>query len=342
MGIRSSRLGWALAGAALVTLTLASAGGAGHLTNPSEGDALHLGTVNTLGSSQTTLDVNFTSGGIYAFFLDSTGQGLLGRSSSGISTARGVHGQIFNNAPGISSAGVYGENQGTTSNGFGVHGFHAGSGIGTLGQAETGIGVFGDTTSGVGVVGGAAHAAGIAVGGFNTAPGGLAGYFSGNVHVQGTLSKSAGSFRIDHPLDPANMYLQHSFVESPEMLNVYNGNVRTNRRGFAVVRMPRYFDSLNRDFRYTLTIVGTRGWKARVVERIRNNRFRIQTDEPLVDVSWQVTGVRKDAYAAAHRIVPEIAKPFAERGRFLHPELFGQSQAARVQALPARVGPPPG
>src|SRR5262249_38122795 len=51
----------------------------------------------------------------------------------------------------------------------------------------------------------------------------LAGFFSGNVQVSGTLSKSAGTFKIDHPLDPANKYLNHSLVESPEMLNVYAG-----------------------------------------------------------------------------------------------------------------------
>ena len=66
-------------------------------------------------------------------------------------------------------------------------------------------------------------------------------FSSANVHVTGTLSKGAGAFRIDHPLEPETKYLQHSFVESPDMMNVYNGNVRTDRRGFATVRLPRYF-----------------------------------------------------------------------------------------------------
>jgi hypothetical protein len=38
----------------------------------------------------------------------------------------------------------------------------------------------------------------------------------GNLTVNGTLAKGSGSFVIDHPLDPANKYLYHSFVESPE------------------------------------------------------------------------------------------------------------------------------
>jgi hypothetical protein len=51
----------------------------------------------------------------------------------------------------------------------------------------------------------------------------LAGNFSGNVSVSGSLSKGGGSFKIDHPLDPANKYLYHSFVESPDMKNIYDG-----------------------------------------------------------------------------------------------------------------------
>ncbi len=47
----------------------------------------------------------------------------------------------------------------------------------------------------------------------------------GDVNVTGNLSKGGGSFKIDHPLDPANKYLYHSFVESPDMMNIYNGNV---------------------------------------------------------------------------------------------------------------------
>jgi len=46
--------------------------------------------------------------------------------------------------------------------------------------------------------------------------------------VTGKLTKGSGSFKIDHPLDPANKYLSHSFVESPDMMNVYNGNIITD------------------------------------------------------------------------------------------------------------------
>ena len=53
-----------------------------------------------------------------------------------------------------------------------------------------------------------------------------------------------------------NKYLCHSFVEPPDMMNIYNGNVMTDGSGYAVVEMPAWFESLIRDFRYQLTPVG--------------------------------------------------------------------------------------
>jgi hypothetical protein len=145
-------------------------------------------------------------------------------------------------------------------------------------------------------------------------PDSYAGYFSGDVNVtdnlsvEGTLTKAAGSFRIDHPLFPATRYLQHSFVESPDMKNIYDGVVRTNSRGYATVRLPRWFQALNRDFRYQLTTIRSFA-RAVVWSEVRRNRFVIRTSRPRVKVSWQVTGIRHDAYARAHRIRVEVAKP---------------------------------
>jgi hypothetical protein len=98
---------------------------------------------------------------------------------------------------------------------------------------------------------GAAACTGPGVAGFSAS--GNAGYFDGKVFVSGALTVDGGctgctgpSLKIDHPLDPAHKYLQHSFVESPDMLDVYNGNVVTNGKGFATVRLPRYFQVLNK------------------------------------------------------------------------------------------------
>jgi trimeric autotransporter adhesin len=156
---------------------------------------------------------------------------------------------------------------------------------------------------------------------------------SGDVSIKGNLSKGGGSFKIDHPLDPANKYLYHSFVESPDMMNVYNGNVVTNRHGVATVTLPDYFEALNRDFRYQLTVIGQFA-QAIVAKKIANNRFVIRTNKPSVEVSWQVTGIRHDVYADAHRIQVEVEKPPQEQGHYLYPELFGAAAdgAARAQA----------
>jgi len=160
------------------------------------------------------------------------------------------------------------------------------------------------------------------------APGGWAGLFSGDVDIAGNLSKTSGSFKIDHPLDPANKYLYHSFVESPDMMNIYAGNVVTDSRGFASVTLPDWFEALNRDITYQLTTVGQQAdaWHG----------FAIQTGKPNVKVSWQVTGIRQDAWANAHRIPTEAEKAPAYQGHYLHPELFGH--AGEPSIPPAAVG----
>jgi hypothetical protein len=154
----------------------------------------------------------------------------------------------------------------------------------------------------------------------------------GDLDVVGKLSKSTGTFKIDHPLDPENKYLYHSFVESPDMMNVYNGSVTTDKRGRAVVTLPDYFETLNRDFRYQLTAIGTFA-QATVVKEIQNNQFTIRTSKPGVKVSWQVTGIRQDAYAKAHPVKVEEEKPLRERGQYLHPEVFDASGKEAEQAV---------
>jgi hypothetical protein len=160
----------------------------------------------------------------------------------------------------------------------------------------------------------------------------------GNLIVTGTLTKGGGSFKIDHPLDPANKYLSHSFVGSPDMMNVCNGNVTTDRRGLAEIILPNYFDALNRDFRYQLTVIGQFA-QAIVAKEIDHNRFTIHTNRPGVKVSWQVTDIRQDAYANAHRIAVEVEKSPQEQGKYLHPELFDAPKEAAIGYGVASPGP---
>lgn len=143
---------------------------------------------------------------------------------------------------------------------------------------------------------------------------------TGNLNVTGNIAKGGGTFKIDHPLDPKNKYLIHSFVESPEMMNIYSGNATTDGNGFVTVKLPAYFEAANKDFRYQLTTIGTFA-QAIVKEKISGNKFVIQTSTPNVEVSWQITAVRADKFANENRIVPEKEKDI--KGTYIHPELYG-------------------
>lgn len=151
--------------------------------------------------------------------------------------------------------------------------------------------------------------------------------FDGAVSVSGTLVKGAGSFKIDHPLDPLNKYLYHSFVESPDMKNIYDGVVELSEGGAATVTLPDWFEALNRDFRYQLTSIGAPGPSLHVSREISGNSFEISGGAPGTKVSWMVTGIRKDAFAERSRIPVEETKSGAERGRYLHPEAFGRPRS---------------
>jgi hypothetical protein len=222
----------------------------------------------------------------------------------------------------VSSVSTSGEISSFTSQAYSLVGTSSYSvGTGVLGQ---GTGQFADGVDGNGYVG---------VYGVGRL---YAGEFEGDVFVDGNLIKQGGSFKIDHPLDPENKYLSHSFVESPDMKNVYDGLVTTDAHGFATVTMPGWFESLNRDFRYQLTAVGQFA-QAMVSKELANGQFTIQTDKPNVKVSWQITGIRQDAWANAHRIPVEEEKSEAERGHYLRPELFGHPGEASIAAM--RPGP---
>ncbi len=177
-------------------------------------------------------------------------------------------------------------------------------------------GVRGETSGGgsVGVSGGMGAASGYAM------------YSNGRMHVAGTLTKNAGAFRIDHPLDPENAYLVHSFVESPDMMNIYNGNITTDAQGVAWITMPDYFEALNRDFRYQLTILDesdTGFAMAKVYRPMKDRKFAIRTSAPNVKVSWQVTGIRKDPWAEKNRIQVVEEKNRYEKGTYQSPEAYG-------------------
>ncbi len=253
-------------------------------------------TCDTFSSTTSTPTVSITNTG--------TGEGL--KVTQTTNNANGV--EIQHN--GSSTSALWAN---CTSNGAGVTGTCTGSGPGVQGvnqgsSSNAGPGVYASssygnaitcTTSGANVAGISATA---------LSSGGIAGYFNGyhigvsavcqqgtggnaiyaiagngakaanlegDVYVGGTLSKAAGTFTIDHPLDPENKILQHSFVESPDMKNVYDGITEIDKNGNAIVTLPSYFDSLNRDFRYQLTAIGTSAPNLFVSKEIDSCHFSI-------------------------------------------------------------------
>jgi hypothetical protein len=204
---------------------------------------------------------------------------------------------------------------GTSTTGYGVTGQTSGfnAGVGGIATGEGASGVYAESTGedGYGVFAIASGTDGISL------------YADGNATVTGTLSKGGGSFRIDHPLDPAGKYLYHSFVESPDMMNVYNGTVELGLDGRATVELPEWFEALNRDYRYQLTAIGKAAPDLHVSEEVAHGRFSIAGGKAGQKVSWQVTGIRQDAWAKAYRIPTEVEKSPEDQGRYLHPELFG-------------------
>jgi hypothetical protein len=285
-------------------------GTAGVLGLTSTGSGYSYRTAGVIGDTNSGFGVvgfSSTGNGYAGVWGDSNATGGYGTAGSAYGTAfAGVYGN-FQNPSGIGRyfAGVIGD----SNAGDGVTGLSSGF-VGVFGQGSNGgDGVFGQSDSGDGVSGQSGT--------------GYAGYFYGNVNVSGAITAGTKDFLIDHPLDPANKYLYHASVESSEMMNIYTGNVTTDAQGHAIVQLPDWFEKLNRDFRYQLTVIGQFA-QAIVSSEIENNRFVIQTDKPGVKVSWQVTGVRQDAYAQSHPLVVEVEKPEKERGRYMHPEAFGQ------------------
>lgn len=274
-----------------------------------------------------------------------------------------------------STAASYAASYGGSTGGPGVYGVSSApsyAGVHGDSSSSTGIGVQGicNGLSGVGVRATATGASGVAVlarGGKHavfaegTSGGGTAIYaqmalgvsgtvaeFNGDTRVAGTLRvdgpiiKNGGGFAIDHPLDPANRELVHSFVESPDRKNIYDGIAIADSAGSATVEVPSYFHHLNGEFRYQLTALGGPAPNLHVASELDASGFSLAGAMPGQRISWQVTGIRKDPWAIANPLVVEQDKLPEERGLYRCPELYGRPETESYAAdQRRRAGSPP-
>jgi hypothetical protein len=298
-------------------------GGLGILAFGGNGDAV--GTPN--GNGGTAIFGNGGNGGNTA--TSTGGDGVSGQGGGGFTVAgngvTGTGGQNLSPGGGNGGNGVValgGTGTGTSNGGTGIVATGGDPGTGTvLGQA----GLFQGNVIIVPFI----SLAGASGNGDLTV--------NGSISCNGLTNSGLKTFKIDHPVDPENKFLVHSSVESPDMMNVYNGEVVLDAKGEATVELPSYFEVLNKDFRYQLTCIG--GFApVYVAEKIHENRFKIAGGREGLEVSWQVTGIRQDAYANAHRVRPEVEKSSSEKGKFLHPVELGRPESCKIGATTTIAG----
>jgi hypothetical protein len=315
--------------------------GLGHIGVDGQGVAVFYRQGETIGvNGQGDVGVFGTGGSVGVLGSSAAGDGVSGVTSDHFSS--GVSGSQTSAAGNVIGAAV----SAVADAASGVLNF-SNSGAGVESHSTTGPGIEGHSDKDVGVVGysddedalmGIKSSLQGSAGTFaNVIPSGSpsrnprtsfvqfaqAATFIGHVDILGNVSVSGGKFfKIDHPLDPANKYLCHSAVESAEMKNIYDGVVTLNRHGRAVVRLPRWCEALNDDFRYQLTSIGAPCSTLHISREVHDGRFTIAGGSGGLKVSWQVTGVRRDAWAKANPIRVEQVKSKDERGHYLHPELY--------------------
>lgn len=318
LGVNSSVSGFGAAGVCTATSGSTQAG--------------HFQAVSTEGTgvfayASSTTGVNY---GLFAQTDSTQGTAIKGVATAGPGLVINNQGNGTTYAADVTSSGGFGLR--VTANGWtaiNAYGFYGIAGTGALNgivgyetaPAGTASGVYGEGTGGsYGVLG------------KSTGP--FAVFAQGNSGATGTKS-----FRIDHPLDPENKYLLHYSVEGPVPQNVYNGMVTTDARGEAWVQLPDYFEAINKDFLYTLTVVDDTDSDqfvlAKIARTMTNGRFKIRTSVPHVQVSWEVKATRNDLWVRKHGAPIEVEKGPDERGKYQQPELYGYGEA---RAIPTRPG----
>jgi hypothetical protein len=212
------------------------------------------------------------------------------------------------------SFGVSGETYTTFGSTYGIWGFS---------YSTAGSGVRGDAYAGTGTNYG--------IYGRSFSSGGYGGYFYGDVHITGALSKGSGSFLIDHPLDPENKLLRHNFIESPENLLIYRGVIQLDAQGEGTVELPGYFRALTKEGEASIQLTPLRvPFVTAYVWGSEFDRFTIR-GESNQKVSWMVLAERDDP--VIHRLARPVEEDkgpenkYCDRGKLLYPGAYGYSES---------------
>jgi hypothetical protein len=185
-----------------------------------------------------------------------------------------------------------------TGNAFGVYG----KSNNTTGSGLWGVGVIGD---------------GVQFGVFSLT----------NLGANGTKS-----FIIDHPLDPENKFLKHYSMESPEVINFYRGNITLDANGNGTVELPDYFTSINTNYSYTLTPIGSPSVTYIAEEIDENGTFKIAGGNSGQKISWYVYAERNDVNIKNNDFSTaiEVQKNASQKGKYLNPAAYGKTNADAI------------
>lgn len=163
---------------------------------------------------------------------------------------------------------------------------------------------------------------------------------NGDLAITGTLSKGAGTFKIDHPLDDDKSLL-HGFIEGPEYGLLYRGKVRLEN-GKALVDIDKAVGMTPGTFAAlamnpTVYLQNLTGFSAIRPLEFDGAAFGIIAQDPECsdEISWLVCAERKDKFVMESdttdkdgRLVIETKKP--EKG----------NDNARNNTEPRRAGRP--
>ena len=298
------------------------------------GDSIdgQIGVYGTYRNSPTGDTWILASGGVEGVIGSSEiGTGVVGIGGTGVDarsiTPGGTALFAMGGYSGDTAGGLFLSN---SAEGYGIKSYTSSTGVaptmpaGVLGKGGVGVRGESEDFNGTAVVG-VADNGDFAWGVYGQAADGYAGYFSGDVQVQGNLNVTGTkNFLIDHPTDPENLYLAHAVVESDQPLNTYTGNIMLDNAGRAQITLPDWFDAVNTDFRYQLTAIGAAAPMLHVASEIQDNTFQIAGGSPGLKVSWSVTARRNDPYLQMHPFDAVRVKPEHERGAYLTPEAYNQ------------------